>query len=1209
MFEESQQAEHSSRFSVPFGTDFEPEDVSLPDEPHEVSNDRTQVTDRAIDQEVERTRSGTLDEDQMPTNVQEAQLQEPNFEPVEEFVSSSPRTRATTAEVQVVTTSTGRVTSDQGESRGDFQSPSKSIISQLTLVSVLSIVSWLSAKWTSMMKFWNGLGNISAELIHIFNVVGIERNQDVKKIVEDLGLTSVSELAIIEKTEWMLVCQDIGMSLKKAERLWTGLQAFKDFYSQKSKAYSVTGTPFSATSYNRIIHTQLLDHIVVNRVGDSPKDLFSQLNIHESIEDISPVQSAEESQVPVVKKSNHRDGTIPPILSQKPKSVLKPSSSVKPDEELSEVVKVRKVNYPSLPGEMDGLLEDESTVKDASPTVDVDKNDPIPPIETAVPFEERPVDKIQDTSINHDGSVTVHDIDDPRVQSVLRASPGLPVATAVRIVSALSPAPSEMPSPAPTSKPTSSSPESPTPSKSPSKGVSWYDLSEKDDDASVDSNGTGGSKSESSSDSDFDSDEDSDEEHISVGSFRLSDVSHMKLPQLPIGKSDYETFIRQLMNRLAMTGADALVHLDKDLRLLKPKHRKMYRKGKQEKKSKFKKRKAKWNRCNKTILLILKEMAHNSRHYLSKDLQGFKCGVKAFDFLVQCMDPISVDPTNENADAFEKFQKIELVSVAKGAFQKFYSLYQYRLSELIEGEGVSFTEDYQKSLLIGKLKHKEYAPMRLPQATRVPLDEYVKELRQFAVLIEKSQPKDHRNTSINNTNTTKAESGEIKLVDTISGLKIDADGKLSKDDFSGLSDEKRQSFLQKRREMIKDPMIGFKKHPKFESNNSGDGGSNKNADSNSAPNYAKMQRTLTGKINKLQQELNDKKGGNKNSKSQDKESLIQSVNSASMPDEQRKKIVAYMEKHIKAVRTVEYNAALVKRANLLETSDESIPTIIDGGADTGMNGSAYVFLEHTSRRANVIGYDADMVKKGLPIGTSVTATKDSNGKTVILLQNEQIDHSGQPNSMLAPNQVRHYGIDLDDCPTCFEIDGRPGRMSMKTEEFEIPFEFEKGLIFLKTWKPSKVELQTCPILMITSDAEWNPESLQESSLQSWDPNVNSEDRKIVDTQVRNIMAHRVSTGVGIHSLSTRRVINHVRPAPQATDNFDDDSMPDLVRRTDDSLSSGDDDFSLASNDEIDQLSTSNNSNEFYADSGSNNSDISYIFDFHDIVPSSSGGGS
>ena len=1212
MFDENQQAERSNSFEVPAEENLELDEVSLADEPHEVTNDRTRITDQASGRDIERTRSNTLTESQVIASVQDAQVQETNLTPVEGNVSSSPRTRATTAEVQVVTTSSGRVTSDQGELRGEFQSPSRSIISQLTFVSVLSFVSWMSAKWTSMIRFWNGLGSISTELIHIFNVVGIERNQDVKKIVEDLGLTSISELAIIDNTEWMLVCQDMGMSLKKAERLWIGLKAFKDFYSQKSRELSIAGTPFSATSYNRIIHTQLLDNIVLNRLGESPKDLFSQLNIHESIENISPVQSAEDFPVPESKKPNRRNEVTPPILKQKPKSVLKSSSPLKSDEDLSEV-KDEAEKYPPLPGEMDGLLEKETTVKVASPIVDLDKDDTIPPIETAIPLEERPVTKIPDTSIRKDGSVSVHDIDDPRVQSVLRASPGLPVAVAVRIVSALSPAPSEVPSTAPpkspSSTPTTELPSSSPPksSKSPSKGVSWYDLSEKDDDDnSVNSIGKEGSESESSSDS-FDSDEDSEDEHVSVGSFRLSDVSHMKLPQLPIGKSDYETFIRQLMNRLAMTGADSLVHLDKDLRLMKPKHRKVSKNGKVEKKSKFKKRKAKWIRCNKTILLILKEMAHNAKHYLSKDLQAFKCGVKAFDFLVESMDPISVDPTNENADSFEKFQKIELVSVAKGAFQKFYSLFQYRLSELIEGEGVTFTEEYQKSLLIGKLKHKEYAPMRLPQATRVPLEKYVKELRQFAVLIEKSQPKDSRNTSINNTNTTKTEDGEIKLIDTISGLKIDKDGKASKEDFGNLNDEKRQSFLQKRREMIKDPKIGFKKHPNFESSNTGGGGSNKNVNSNNAPNYAKMQRTLTGKINKLKQELGEKNDGNSNSKSKEKEALIQSVNSASMPDEQRKKIVAYMEKHIKAMRTVEYNAALVKRANLLETSDESNPTIIDGGADTGMNGSAYVFLEHTSRKANVIGYDADMVKKGLPIGTSVTATKDSNGKTVILLQNEQIDHSSQPNSMLAPNQVRHYGIDLDDCPSCFEIDGRPGRMSMKTEDFEIPFEFEKGLIFLKTWRPSKIELQTCPVIMITSDAEWNPESLQGSIPQSWDPNSSLEDRKIVNSQVHNIMAHRVSTGVGIHSLSTRRTINHVRPAPQANDVSDNDSMPDLVRRTDDSVSSGDDDSSLSLTNEFDSLASEDISDDFYEESGSNNSDISYIFDFHDIDSSSSGG--
>ena len=42
-----------------------------------------------------------------------------------------------------------------------------------------------------------------------------------------------------------------------------------------------------------------------------------------------------------------------------------------------------------------------------------------------------------------------------------------------------------------------------------------------------------------------------------------------------------------------------------------------------------------------------------------------------------------------------------------------------------------------------------------------------------------------------------------------------------------------------------------------------------------------------------------------------------------------------------------------------------------------MNGSSYIFLEHTMRKANVIGYDSDMVRKRMPIDTIVTAALDT----------------------------------------------------------------------------------------------------------------------------------------------------------------------------------------------------------------------------------------
>ena len=563
-----------------------------------------------------------------------------------------------------------------------------------------------------------------------------------------------------------------------------------------------------------------------------------------------------------------------------------------------------------------------------------------------------------------------------------------------------------------------------------------------------------------------------------------------------------------------MSGADSLVTLDKTKRREMPERRTINIKGgrvKREPTKKFNKRKNLYTKRNKIILLVLKEMANNAKHYLSRDLERFDCGIEAFDFLIKKMDPMSVDPTNENANSFEKFQKLELTSISQGSFSKFFSLFEHYITEMTETKGISFTDEYSKSLLLAKLSHISYATMKLPSATRSPYDEFVKELYQFAVIIEKDQP--YKKALMNNATSSK-NNDNLKEIDYICGFKIDERGNCNKIDFKGMTDEKRETFLTKRREFIKDDKVKFKKHSKFEPNKIDE-------DNKGGNKYNKMQSTLQGKINNLTKELDDNKSKQDKPKSE-KASIINNVKSMDIPEAQRNKIVAYMEKHVKALRTVHFNSSLVKKANLLETFDDKAPTIIDGGADTGMNGSSYIFLEHTLRKANVIGYDSDMIKKGLPIGTSVTATKDIHGDTVILLQNEQIDHTSQPNSMLAPNQVRHFGIDLDDCPSCYEIDDRIGRQSMKSGEHEIPFTFEKGLIYLHTWRPSEHELNTCPVIMITSDTEWNPDSMENQPpvKSPWDPLTSSDDRHIIDSNVRNIIANRFSQGTDIHIMHT-----------------------------------------------------------------------------------------
>jgi len=210
----------------------------------------------------------------------------------------------------------------------------------------------------------------------------------------------------------------------------------------------------------------------------------------------------------------------------------------------------------------------------------------------------------------------------------------------------------------------------------------------------------------------------------------------------------------------------------------------------------------------------------------------------------------------------------------------------------------------------------------------------------------------------------------------------------------------------------------------------------------------------------------------------------------------------------------------IRRINLIDTNDGESFTIIDGGADTGLKGNSYIFLEHTFRQANVNGFDDSMTKLGLPIGTYVTATKDIHGDTIILLELEQINHTSQANSVSSPNQMRDFGVDIDDCSKCYETGGRAGRQSMMASNFEIPFNYQKGLVLLKTKKPTMQELENCPIVILTSDAPWNPDETENppNSLQSWDSDLSNE-KEIIDTGARSLLADRIREGVDVHMMA------------------------------------------------------------------------------------------
>ena len=106
--------------------------------------------------------------------------------------------------------------------------------------------------------------------------------------------------------------------------------------------------------------------------------------------------------------------------------------------------------------------------------------------------------------------------------------------------------------------------------------------------------------------------------------------------------------------------------------------------------------------------------------------------------------------------------------------------------------------------MISKLDHQAYAAMKLPTATRSEYDNYVKELFQYAVIIEKNQP--YKKALINNSKSSKSNE-EKKKVDMICGFKVNEEGMVSKKDFKEMSDEKRKEFLKKRSELKKNENI------------------------------------------------------------------------------------------------------------------------------------------------------------------------------------------------------------------------------------------------------------------------------------------------------------------------------------------------------------------------------------------------------------------
>ena len=112
-------------------------------------------------------------------------------------------------------------------------------------------------------------------------------------------------------------------------------------------------------------------------------------------------------------------------------------------------------------------------------------------------------------------------------------------------------------------------------------------------------------------------------------------------------------------------------------------------------------------------------------------------------------------------------------------------------------------------------------------------------------------------------------------------------------------------------------------------------------------------------------------------------------------------------------------------------------------------------------------------KQGIPIGQVATGYTSANGQRSILVFNEALWMPEMEASLMNPNQLRHYGVEIQDNP----YDSHP--MLIRKEDsdegdFVACLKSQGTNIYIDTWTPTDKDLQEYPQVVLTSPRPWDP---------------------------------------------------------------------------------------------------------------------------------------
>ena len=172
----------------------------------------------------------------------------------------------------------------------------------------------------------------------------------------------------------------------------------------------------------------------------------------------------------------------------------------------------------------------------------------------------------------------------------------------------------------------------------------------------------------------------------------------------------------------------------------------------------------------------------------------------------------------------------------------------------------------------------------------------------------------------------------------------------------------------------------------------------------------------------------------------------------------------------------------IRHRHIRSTTDinKSIPGTfgqneMDSHADTCCAGANFCMLSPTGVTCDVAPYDTTYEPRtNLPIATCATVFTTPDGIDILLVGHEMIYFGNAlPNSLINPNQIRHFGGSVQDDYTRTDAD-----FGITLDNLFIDFKMSGTITYFNSRTPTPTELDNLPQVTFTSDIPWNPKEVR-----------------------------------------------------------------------------------------------------------------------------------